>query len=68
MTGVTLSDEDKGLVPIIRNRTEGKGSIIFVEPYEQLPADLEMPQNYPIMASSRQSRFDQYAFRLDVDV
>ncbi|KAF9506934.1 hypothetical protein BS47DRAFT_1349079 [Hydnum rufescens UP504] len=28
MTGVTLSNEDKGVIPIIRNRTAEKGLIV----------------------------------------
>ncbi|KAF9513930.1 hypothetical protein BS47DRAFT_905583 [Hydnum rufescens UP504] len=67
ITGVTLSDEDKSVVPIIQNRIEEKRLIIFVGPYEQLPADLETPQNYLTMASSLQPHFDQYAFGIDVD-
>ncbi|KAF9510171.1 hypothetical protein BS47DRAFT_97983 [Hydnum rufescens UP504] len=67
ITGVTLSNEDKSVVPIIQNRIEEKRLIIFVGPYEQLPADLETPQNYLTMASSLQPHFDQYAFGIDVD-
>ncbi|KAF9513291.1 hypothetical protein BS47DRAFT_1344328, partial [Hydnum rufescens UP504] len=67
ITGVTLSDENKSVVPIIQNRIEEKRLIIFVGPCEQLPADLDTPQNYLTMASSLRPQFDQYAFGIDVD-
>ncbi|KAF9502948.1 hypothetical protein BS47DRAFT_1402912 [Hydnum rufescens UP504] len=52
ITGVPLSDENKSVVPIIQNRIEEKRLIIFVGPYEELPADSDTPQNYLTMASS----------------
>ncbi|KAF9515245.1 hypothetical protein BS47DRAFT_1361149 [Hydnum rufescens UP504] len=67
ITGVPLSDENKSVVPIIQNRIEEKRLIIFVGPYEELPADLDTPQNYLTMASSLRPHFDQYAFGIDVD-
>ncbi|KAF9513298.1 hypothetical protein BS47DRAFT_975419 [Hydnum rufescens UP504] len=67
ITGATLSDENKSVVPIIQNRIEEKRLIIFVGPYEQLPVDLDTPQNYLTMASSLRPQFDEYAFGIDVD-